>query len=107
MTTTKTRSRSTKPAPAPVDHPFLTAFRSGMGVVESTVVGLAEFPLGVARSLGVPEATTDKIRQGHTGLIHGFGESIDSLATGLTDVAGKQAGVFTEVLGTVGRMAKR
>jgi Na+/H+-translocating membrane pyrophosphatase len=106
MTTTKTRSRPTKATATSVDHPFLTAFRSGMGVVESTVVGLAEFPLGVARSFGVPEATTDKIRQGHTSLIHGFGESLDTLATGLTDVAGKQAGVFTDLLGTVSRSTK-
>jgi hypothetical protein len=101
MTATKTRPKA-KTAP---DHPFLTVFRSGMGVIESTVVGLAEFPLGVAGSLGISDETTGRIRKGHTDLVHGINGSVDSLATGITDVAGKQLQVVSDVLGGFGKTA--
>jgi hypothetical protein len=84
-----------------VGGPFLTAFRNGMGAIEKTVVTTAEIPLTVFSGLGVPDDTTQSVREGHREMVHGIHTTINSVATGIAGAVGKSASLVSSAVGTV------
>ena len=78
---------------------FLKAYRTGIGAIESTVVGVAEIPLRVFSGLGLPDEATQTARDGQRKMFKGVNSTLDSVATQFVGVADKGAAQVVEVAG--------
>lgn len=90
-----TKATAAAPGSAGVSGTILSAYRSGMSVIESSVNFAAEIPLGVASTLGVSDESTDSLRDSHRTMVRGIHSRLDSVTSGVIDLAGKQASMVT------------
>jgi hypothetical protein len=74
------------------------SFQAGLGVAENMHRFAVEIPLNMLPTFGVSEETTTELKDKHRNLLRGMYGSINSVATRLMDVGGKQEALVTAEL---------